>query len=299
MHAQLTLVAPAATPLSQHQIDLAMKALETAGAAADQPVELHKDIAVDIGFTTEVPDFKPDLGGIGPIDFAITPAEGRRKKILVADMDSTMIEIETLDTLATALGFGDVVAEITAKAMQGNLDFAEGLRVRVKMLKGFNAADSFQLIIDEVTYSPGGKQAVLTMKKHGAHCALVSGGFTATTEIVHAHLGFDEHHANTLLIDDEGLFTGFVQEPILDRDSKLTILMALCAERGLDLTQTCTIGDGANDLAMLQSGGLGIGYYGKPRVREKAPCLIDHTDMTSLLYYQGYHRDEFVETDIQ
>lgn len=204
-----------------------------------------------------------------------------------------MIEIETLDTLAADLGLGEAIAEITKRSMNGELDFAEALRERVAMLAGFPAEHAIRTVMEKVTYTPGGKVAVATMRANGAYCALVSGGFTFTTETVHAELGFHEHRANVLEIS-AGNLTGTVLEPIVARDTKLTTVLELCEKKGVGLEDACTVGDGANDLDMLRATGLGVAYYGKPIVRQEATFRIDHTDLSTLLFYQGYSRDEFV-----
>lgn len=293
----LTLVAPASRGLAPADADAAARLLETAGAAPGDAVWLEPGRAVDIAFGSGDRE-APSLSGadaetaLAGIDHAVTPSANRRKRVLVADMDSTMIEIETLDTLAEALGIGAVIKEISARAMNGELDFAGALRERVAMLRGEDAEAAFAVMNNAVTYTSGGRTAVRTMVANGARCALVSGGFTATTETVHAHIGFQEHHANVLLQED-GKLTGYVREPVLGPDAKLSVMEALCHAQGVGPDMACAVGDGANDLDMLRVAGLGVGYYGKPIVRRQARYRIDHTDLETLLYYQGYHRDEF------
>ncbi len=226
------------------------------------------------------------------IDVAIQPSENRRKKLLVADMDSTMIQLESLDYLADILGFGEEVTEITNRGMRGELDFAESLRSRVALLKG-QPASAMAKVLENIPYTEGGEITVKTMVKNDCYCALVSGGFTFTTDIVAPKLGFHEARANQLEIKD-GLLTGEVIEPILARDSKQHTLEELSDKFGISNEHTCCIGDGANDLDMIRASGMGVGYHAKPIVIEEADLNIQHGDMTTLLYYQGYTKDEFV-----
>lgn len=233
-----------------------------------------------------------DLDGIDRAVQYSGPA--RRKAVLVSDMDSTMIAIETLDTLAAELGFGEQVAAITKRSMDGELDFVESLRQRVALLKGFKAQVALDAVMAKVTHTPGAEVAVRTLVQHGCLCALVSGGFTFTTEIVHKALGFQEHAANTLEIGPDGCFTGALTGRIVGRETKLEILSEMAGRQGVDLSATAAIGDGANDLDMLMAAGLGIGFQPKPIVRDHAAQVIEHTDMRSLLFYQGYRAAEFV-----
>ena len=226
-------------------------------------------------------------------DIAVQAVNGRLKKLLLADMDSTMITIESLDTLADELGFGAEVRDITERGMRGELDFEASLRTRVGLLKG-KPASALNLVLDQIDYMPGAEIAVKTLVAHGVYTALVSGGFMFTTEVAYKKLGFHEHHANDLLIEN-GKLTGFVGEPILGPNAKLENLKRLCAEKQIALIDTCTIGDGANDIPMLKSAGLGVAYYGKPIVRENAAFKIEHSDLTALLYYQGIAHEEFVQ----
>lgn len=227
------------------------------------------------------------------VDIAVQPAEGRRKKVFVADMDSTMIQLESLDKLAEELGFGPQVEEITERGMRGELDFRESLRSRVALLEGQEADAAMAKVLEDIPYTPGAETTVKTLAAQGCHCILVSGGFTFTTEVVHKKLGFHDHHANELEIVD-GHLTGKVIEPILGRDSKLATLKKACDDRNLPLSGACAIGDGANDLDMIEAAGMGVGYHGKPILRQKADFNINHGDMTTLLYFQGYSDADFV-----
>jgi phosphoserine phosphatase len=231
--------------------------------------------------------------GLEGIDRAVQAPEGRRKSVLVSDMDSTMIQNETLDALASALGFGDAVMAITARSMAGELDFVESLRARVALLKGHPAKESMAIVMDQILHTAGAERAVKTMVAHGALCALVSGGFTFTTEVVHAQLGFQEHAANTLEVGSDGCFTGALTGNIVGRATKLEILDDMCIRQAVPRSGAAAIGDGANDLDMLTAAGLGIGFFPKPIVREQTRVRIEHTDMTALLFYQGYTEDEF------
>lgn len=226
------------------------------------------------------------------IDLAVQPAEGRRKRLLLADMDSTMIGQECIDELAAEAGVGARVAAITARAMNGELDFEGALTERVALLEGLEEAVIARVLESRITLAPGGRVLVATMRAHGALTALVSGGFTAFTGPVAARLGFDEHRANRLLIED-GRLTGRVAEPILGRAAKVAALEELCARLRIAPAQAMTVGDGANDLGMLSLAGTGVALHAKPVVAEQAGIRIDHGDLTALLYLQGYAREDF------
>jgi phosphoserine phosphatase len=226
------------------------------------------------------------------IDAIVTKARGRRKALLVADMDSTMILGESLDELAVFAGIGEKIAAITKRAMNGELDFKAALRERVAMLRGLGL-DALEKTWQQVRLTPGGRELVATMRAKGALTALVSGGFTFFTGKVAARLGFDLHRSNTLL-DDGAALTGQVGEPILDRDSKLAALNELAAQRGVKLHATLAVGDGANDLDMLLAAGLGVAFHAKPIVAKEAKAKVDHADLRALLFAQGYPASEFV-----
>ena len=226
------------------------------------------------------------------IDLAVQPAEGRRKRLLLADMDSTMIGQECIDELAAVAGIGPQIAAVTARAMNGELAFEPALRERVALLAGLDAGVIAQVIAERITYTPGGRTLVATMQAHGARCVLVSGGFTAFTAAVAAHLGFDEHRANLLEVAD-GRLTGTVAEPILGRAAKRAALEELCAHAGLTAADVLAIGDGANDLDMLTAAGLGVAMHAKPAVAAQSRVRIHHGDLTAALYLQGYARSDF------
>ena len=227
------------------------------------------------------------------VDLNIVPEANRKKRLLLADMDSTMIEQECIDELAAEAGIGDHVAAITARAMNGELDFEAALEERVGLLKGLSTDVIAQVLANRITYMPGGATLIATMKAHGAQAALVSGGFTAFTEHVAATLGFDSHRANTLLAQN-GTLTGQVAYPILGRDAKIARLDELTAELGITPQDVLAVGDGANDLGMLNRAGMGVAAHAKPVVAAEARYRIDHGNLTALLYLQGYSRDTFI-----
>ena len=240
----------------------------------------------------------PDLDRVraalegAPIDAIVTPADNQRKRLLIADMDSTVIVGETLDDLAAQAGLGEKIAAITARAMNGELDFRDALRERVAMLRGLDAA-ALDRTWEATRLTPGALELVATMKAHGAFTALVSGGFTFFTSRVAARAGFDLHRSNILLIEN-GALTGQVAEPILDRSAKLETLWHLIGQRGLTMEQTLAVGDGANDLDMLRAAGLGVAFHAKPIVAAAASARVDHADLRAPLFIQGYLASEFV-----
>lgn len=234
-----------------------------------------------------------DLQGLR-IDMAVQKAEGRRKRLLIADMDSTMIRQECIDELADEAGVGAHVAGITARAMNGELDFEGALRERVGLLKGLPVAVMARVLRDRITPMPGGAVLLATMKAGGAHAALVSGGFTAFTQAVAAQLGFDENRANTLHVA-EGRLAGTVAEPILGKEAKLQALNEITARLGITPAEALAVGDGANDLPMLLAAGTGVALLAKPRVQAECDVRVNHGDLTALLYLQGYAREEFVQ----
>jgi phosphoserine phosphatase len=227
-----------------------------------------------------------------PIDAIVTKARGRRKAVLIADMDSTIVQGETLDDLAAFAGIGEKIAAITRRAMNGELDFKAALRERVAMLKGLDL-EALEKTWQQVRLTPGAAELVATMRAKGALTALVSGGFTFFTGKVAAQLGFDAHRSN-ILLDDGSALTGQVGEPILDRDSKLAALHESAAQRGVKLHATLAVGDGANDLDMLRAAGLGVAFHAKPIVAREARVRVDHADLRALLFAQGYPASAFV-----
>ncbi|MEE2944862.1 MAG: phosphoserine phosphatase SerB [Pseudomonadota bacterium] len=227
------------------------------------------------------------------IDLIIQPAEGRKKQMLLADMDSTMIQQECIDELAAEAGVGERVADITAKAMNGELDFEGAIDERVGLLKDLPESIIDHVLKTRIEYMPGGRALVQTMKENGGYSALVSGGFTAFTAKVASELGFDENRANTLDIEN-GTLTGKVVRPILGREAKLEALDDITAKLGITREDVVAVGDGMNDLLMLENAGTGVALHGKPALQEKCDICINHGDLTALLYIQGYAKSEFV-----
>lgn len=225
-------------------------------------------------------------------DLCVQPSEGRRKHLLIADMDSTMIGQECIDELADLAGFGPEVAAVTARAMNGELEFEPALRARVALFAGQDAALIDRTWVERITLTPGAQVLVATMRANGAYAALVSGGFTAFTRRVAERLGFDEHRANDLNVAD-GHLTGTVSEPILGREAKVQALNEISARLGITPDQAIAVGDGANDLGMLHRAGAGVALHAKPSVAAECDLRINHGDLTALLYLQGYSMDEF------
>lgn len=228
------------------------------------------------------------------IDLAVQPAAGRKKRMLIADMDSTMIQQECIDELADEAGVGAYVAEITKRAMNGELDFEDALRERVGLLKGLPVAVIDRVIRDRITLMPGGKALLATMRAKGAYAALVSGGFTAFTAQIAAVLGFDENRANTLMVEGNTL-AGSVAVPILGKQAKLDALEEITARLGITPADAVAVGDGANDLAMLNRAGMGVALHAKPSVQAQCSVRVNHGDLTALLYLQGYGAEDFAE----
>ncbi|MBS1166552.1 MAG: serB [Proteobacteria bacterium] len=226
------------------------------------------------------------------VDFAVLPAEGRRKKLLVADMDSTMIGQECIDELAAFVGLKEHVAAITERAMRGEIAFEPALRERVGLLKGLDIGVVNEVLRERITLTPGGRELIGTMRAHGAYTALVSGGFTLFTDRIRDMIGFNEDRSNCLMTES-GKLSGLVAEPILGKQAKLATLIELRKARGLAHHETVAIGDGANDLDMINESGLGVAFHAKPKVAEAAQVSIRYADLTAVLYLQGFAKDEF------
>lgn len=292
-HVATLLSDPARPALNDALLDAAQALLP--GAAA--PVWLGEGVAADIPFTAAnaalralADQVRTRLGA--PIDVVIQPPHGRRKKLYLTDMDSTVIEQECIDELADFAGLKEHVAKITERAMNGEIAFEPALRERVALLKGLPVSVVDEVMEKRITLMPGGRTLVATLRRNGVHTCLVSGGFTLFTGRIAEMIGFDEHRGNVLVVED-GKFAGRVEEPILGKEAKLATLRELTAQRGLKPEDSLVSGDGANDMPMIEAAGLGIAFRAKPAVAAAAPARIDHGNLTALLYVQGYRRDEF------
>lgn len=270
-------------------------------ANADAVRWLNAGVAVDIAFAPEdgfeIVETETILRAAldhAAVDIIVQPLADRRKKLFVADMDSTIIGQECIDELADLVGVKAHVAAITERAMRGEIAFEPALRERVALLAGLDANVPEKVIAERITITPGAKALVRTMRASGAYTALVSGGFTAFTSRIAATVGFDENRANRLVIEN-GKFAGRVEEPILGAEAKLSSIIEMRDSRGLTKAQTIAAGDGANDLPMLREAGLGAAFRAKPAVAAAADARIDHSDLTALLYAQGYSHGDFVE----
>ncbi|MBH9975308.1 MULTISPECIES: phosphoserine phosphatase SerB [Bartonella] len=257
------------------------------GIACDIP--LNNNIAPDEARAT----LRNTLHGEA-VDVAVQRQDNRRKKLLIADMDSTMIGQECIDELADVAGLRDYISDITKRAMNGEIAFEPALRERVALLKGLPLSIIDDVIEKRITLANGGKALIATMRKNGAYTALVSGGFTLFTSKIASAIGFDEHNANELVVEGDHL-AGRVNEPILGKQAKLEKLEELCERLHISPDDAMAVGDGANDLAMLQRAGSGVALHAKPIVAEAASIRIDYGDLTALLYLQGYRKSDFVE----
>jgi phosphoserine phosphatase len=295
MQIAITLVAPQGRVLASDAVDEVRHAVrENTG-----PVWLEPNHACDIVVTRDTAAAAQEIrAAIAPVlaaravDWAVQPAAARRKRVLVSDMDSTIIGQECIDEIADFAGVGPQVAGITARAMAGELDFETALGERVALLGGLSADKLQRVLTERITVNPGAATLVATMHAHGAYTLLVSGGFTFFAEPVAAMVGFDGFQANQLIIE-AGHLTGRVAKPILGREAKHEALLAECRRLGVDPSSAAALGDGANDLAIIEAAGLGIAYHAKPIVAAGADARIEHGDLTAALYFQGYRRGEF------
>jgi phosphoserine phosphatase len=260
------------------------------GIACDLPFEFTTD-----GDLRALADSLRAAVAPAPVDVVLQPIAHRRKKLFLADMDSTMIGQECIDELADFVGVKAHVAAITERAMKGEIEFEPALRERVALLKDLHIGVVDEVIEKRIRLTPGGRALVATMRAHGTYTCLVSGGFTLFTEPIAAKIDFHENRANRLVIEN-GKFAGRVEDPILGRDAKLAALKELTAKLKLDPADTLVAGDGANDIPMIEAAGLGVAYHAKPAVAAAAHARIDHGDLTALLYLQGYKREEFAKS---
>jgi phosphoserine phosphatase len=260
---------------------------------------LCDEIAADIPFgdgSEDIADISQRLREARedlPIDIIVQPRMARRKKLFLADMDSTMIGQECIDELADFVGLKDHVAAITERAMRGEIAFEPALRERVALLNGLSVDVVEKVIRERITLTPGSREVVATMRAHGAFTCLISGGFTLFTHAIAKEIGFQENRGNELIVR-EGKLTGEVTEPILGRAAKLATLVELREAFDLDNIDTLVVGDGANDLGMISEAALGVAFHAKPAVATAATARIDYGDLTALLYAQGFTREEFV-----
>jgi phosphoserine phosphatase len=294
MNRIVTLIGPPGQ-LDQAAINRACAALPDAGAVQ----WLDAATAADIPFTATADTDQRAAAAVktalaGPFDIAVQPQAGRRKKLFLADMDSTMIGQECIDELADYAGLKPHIAAITERAMRGEIAFTPALRERVALLKGLPISVVNEVIEKRITLTSGARTLVATMRANGAYTCLVSGGFTLFTTIIAAMIGFDEARANTLVLDGDKL-AGAVAEPVFGREAKHAALLEMRELRQLAPQETLAVGDGANDLDMIVEAGLGVAYHAKPKVADAAAARVDHGDLTALLYMQGFRRDEFVE----
>jgi len=273
-------------------------ALIHAGLEAGESVWLSEGEAFDVHFTGDLQKAKHTLSAHfanTAVDIAVQNLENRKKSMLIADMDSTMIEVECIDEIAAELGLKDKVAPITEAAMRGELDFNAALKERVALLKGLGVEKLQHVYDTRITYTAGGQELIATMNLHGAHTVLISGGFTFFTDRVGAHLGFKETHANLLGVEG-GKLSGSVEEPILNAEAKYNNLVRIRTARGLQASSVLAVGDGANDIPMMKEAGLGIAYHAKEKARDAADVAINHTSLKSLLFVQGYKASEITNT---
>lgn len=294
-HVVTLIASPTAPSLQNSMVEAVETALAECGARVGNRRWLAADIACDVAFDSPAPEaaeasMRRAVGG-RPVDVVVQPLAGRRKKVLVADLERTIIENEMLDEIAARAGRGAEVAAITDRAMEGKIDFKEALARRVALLAGLPAAALIEAR-EVIRFVPGARTLVATMRKAGAYTVLVSGGFVQFSAYVREHLGFDRDVANELEIADHRL-TGRVVEPILDDVGKAAALRGIARNRKVRLGETVAVGDGANDAAMIAAAGLGVAYRARAVLRAKAPARIDHGDLTAVLYAQGYRADEF------
>jgi phosphoserine phosphatase len=295
-HVLSLIAAETKAPLTAGDVERAVAALDGSNAEYGSPDWLSPDEACDIAFDggadAALAAARDMLAG-RPIDVNVVSSDLRRKKLLLADMDSTLIEQECVDELAAELGLRSEVAAITERAMRGEIEFEPALRERVALFKGLPTEVASSILAARIAIMPGASVLVATMRAFGAYTVLISGGFTAFAEPIGNRIGFHEHRANRLECEGDR-FTGLVTEPILGREAKENALLELTATLALETAETLAVGDGANDIGMIKKAGLGVAYRSKPALRAVAAAVIEHADLTGVLFLQGYRREEFV-----
>lgn len=295
----MPLIATLLTDPRKAGLSAALVARAAQGLSGIQPDWLAEGIACDLYLPNELDRAEADailrdaLAG-EPVDVAVQDAEHRRKRLLLADMDSTMIDQECIDELADEVGLKPQVSAITERSMRGEIAFKPALRERVALLKGLDTGVIARILEGRITLAAGARTLVATMRRHGAWTALVSGGFESFTGPIAEKLGFDEHRANRLLTEG-AMLSGTVAEPILGREAKAETLLEICSRLGVTPDDAIAVGDGANDLDMIALAGTGVALHAKPAVAAAARFRIDHGDLTALLFIQGFHRAEFAE----
>ncbi len=299
MDAVVTLIGPRAETLDAAIVTEAARALNALDAEVGAVDWLAQDQAADLPFSGPEPAtaqaaVRDALGG-RPIDIVAQPLRHRRKRLMLSDMDATMVAEETLDEVAAEAGLGERIAAITRRAMAGEMDFPAALMERIRIMSGVEVA-LFQRVLESATVNPGAEVAIRTMVAYGCHTILVTGGFDLITRPLAERIGFQEFRCNTFEIEG-GRLTGRVVEPIFGRDGKAATLIETAAAFGLDATETLAVGDGANDAEMIRAAGLGVAYRGKDVLRQVTTAWLDHADLTGLLFVQGYRQDEFVRPD--
>ncbi|MCK5575807.1 MAG: phosphoserine phosphatase SerB [Sphingomonadales bacterium] len=290
------IVKPETGLFSANTLKTVEECLLSAKIEVGNAIWLSTSEALDISFNGDMDAAKGALEALfkdQPVDIAVQPIEGRKKAMLIADMDSTMIEVECIDEIAAELGIKEKVAPITEAAMRGELDFNAALKERVALLKGLDVAKLQHVYDTRITFTAGAKELIATMNASGAHTVLISGGFTYFTDRVSAYLGFKESHANHLSIEG-GKLSGHVKEPILNAASKFNTLVHIRDERGLSHASVLAVGDGANDIPMIEEAGLGIAYHAKEKARNAADVAVNHNDLRALLFVQGYRASDII-----
>ena len=291
----LTLIGDAETnPLKLDHIEKVCEHLALRG----QPIWLAEeeacDVVLDSSFTaSEISQRAGEVLSEASIDFNCSPPGGRQKKLLISDMDSTIINQECIDELGDAFGIGDRIREITAEVVDGNISFAKALRQRLALMKGLDHSLLKKIYDERISLMEGARTLVQTMRQNDAYCILVSGGFSFFTQRIAERVGFHEHQANELIFENEKL-TGEVHEPVLGRTAKLETLNRLCAARNLNRCDVLAVGDGANDIKMIEAVGLGVAFHGADALKKQANAYVDNSKLTALLYFQGYSKSQFV-----